>query len=131
DSLRHSQRRFSWVENASDGEVRDLIVSSRATIFTSLVEGFGLPPLESLALGVPVIVSTGLPSLESIPPLGQIRLANPNAVAIGGAVRELLDNDKHRVLREQIRELRVPTWADFGQRLASWIEGELEPAKAA
>ena len=50
----------------SDSLVRDHLMTSRASLFLSAAEGFGLPPVESLWLGTPVIAAPGIPSLERI-----------------------------------------------------------------
>lgn len=39
----------------SDGDIAGLLQGARALLFPSLTEGYGLPPLEAAALGVPVI----------------------------------------------------------------------------
>jgi len=49
----------------SDGALSALISCARALLFPSLAEGFGLPPVESLALGTPVIAND-LPSLREV-----------------------------------------------------------------
>jgi glycosyltransferase involved in cell wall biosynthesis len=41
----------------NDGEVKALMERCRAFIFPSYYEGFGLPPLEALSCGVPIVVS--------------------------------------------------------------------------
>ena len=41
----------------TDGEVKALMQACKAFIFPSYFEGFGIPPLEALACGVPAIVS--------------------------------------------------------------------------
>lgn len=40
-----------------DGELAALLINSLCLAFPSFVEGFGLPPLEAMALGCPVVVS--------------------------------------------------------------------------
>jgi glycosyltransferase involved in cell wall biosynthesis len=49
----------------TDGEIKSLIKSCKAFLFPSLFEGFGIPPLEALSLGVPIIISN-IPSLSEI-----------------------------------------------------------------
>lgn len=41
----------------SDGQVRSMMESCKAFLFPSFMEGFGLPPMEALAVGAKVIVS--------------------------------------------------------------------------
>lgn len=43
----------------SDGELKALYENARGFLFPSLTEGFGLPPLEAMRCGCPVIASTG------------------------------------------------------------------------
>ena len=52
-----------------DGQIAALLSRSRGLLFPSRAEGYGLPPIEAAALGVPV-VSTDLPSVREI--LGNI-----------------------------------------------------------
>ena len=47
------------VGRVSEGELRALYASAQALLFPSLTEGFGLPALEAMALGTPVVSSTG------------------------------------------------------------------------
>ena len=52
--LRRSVRRFRYVSLST---LVTLIRGARAIVFPSLYEGFGLPVLEAMALGTPVITS--------------------------------------------------------------------------
>jgi len=56
---RHPERnkRLFWIQNASDGDVLQLLQDSAALIQASISEGFGLPLVEAGSLGVPVIAS--------------------------------------------------------------------------
>jgi glycosyltransferase involved in cell wall biosynthesis len=46
-----------WLGYVNDSELRTLYANAIAFIFPSLYEGFGLPPLEAMALGCPVLAS--------------------------------------------------------------------------
>ncbi|MGF7004702.1 glycosyltransferase family 4 protein [Aminobacter sp. BE322] len=48
---------LSWLGRLTDAELAALLRDSMCLAFPSFAEGFGLPPLEAMALGCPVIVS--------------------------------------------------------------------------
>jgi glycosyltransferase involved in cell wall biosynthesis len=111
--------RFTWHDELDDGQVTEIVRSSRATIYASEAEGFGLPPLESLALGVPAIASARLPSLGTVDDGGQLRLAEISAEAIGSAVTRMCDDAFAARKFAEIATLTLPTWeglATFLQR---------------
>ncbi len=74
-SARHAGRihRIGWIEDRST-----LIAGARVLAYPSLYEGFGLPPLEAMSLGVPVVASTagGIPEVVG----GAAMLVAPHAV---------------------------------------------------
>lgn len=55
----------SFIGFASDEEVKGLMKHCKALLFPSFYEGFGVPPLEALSVGCPVIVSD-IPVLREI-----------------------------------------------------------------
>lgn len=116
-ALSRRERRFVWYEDLNDLQVRETVKSSRATIYASEREGFGLPPLESLALGVPVIVSQRLPSLSNIAELGQVRVAEISATAISAAVMRLLDDTVAAEKYGEILSLKISTWCEMAEAL--------------
>lgn len=52
-----SQANVHFLGYVSDGELRALYERAHCFVYPSLYEGFGLPPLEAMACGCPVIVS--------------------------------------------------------------------------
>ncbi len=56
------RERVRFTGYVSDGDLRALYSSCRAFVYPSLYEGFGLPPLEAMACGAPVVTSR-VPSL--------------------------------------------------------------------
>ncbi|HUA96226.1 MAG TPA: glycosyltransferase family 1 protein, partial [Acidimicrobiales bacterium] len=51
----------------SDGVLAALYRRARAFVYVPLTEGFGFPPLEAMGAGVPVVASTGVPSVAPQP----------------------------------------------------------------
>lgn len=82
----------------SDGELAQIYSRCRVLLYTSLFEGFGLPPLEALACGTNV-VSTPFTGNEFLVDAENCFLAQ-NAKELVARVLELLQNDT--VSREQI-----------------------------
>lgn len=72
-----------------------------ALAYVPLAEGFGLPPLEAMCLGTPVLASTGVPSVAEAPGDPPALLVDPfdvDAIA-AGLVRIVTDHDLGRRLR--------------------------------
>lgn len=66
--------------------------AARVFLYPSLYEGFGLPPLEAMASGTPVIVSN-TSSLPEVVGTAGIQLPPDDAPGWGEALRELLADD--------------------------------------
>lgn len=55
----HAAESVVFVGRVTDGELKALYENARLFLFPSLTEGFGLPALEAMACGCPVIASNG------------------------------------------------------------------------
>ncbi|ESZ77871.1 glycosyltransferase family 1 protein [Mesorhizobium sp. L103C105A0] len=56
-SARAEAQNIHWLGRISDNELAALLMDSLCLAFPSLTEGFGLPVVEAMALGCPVVVS--------------------------------------------------------------------------
>jgi glycosyltransferase involved in cell wall biosynthesis len=107
-----------------------LIRSARAVLFPSLYEGFGLPALEAIQLGTPVI-SSNTSSLPEVVGGGGLLVDPYDTTAIAGALRQI-DRDDALVARLSAAGLdhaRNFTDAAFAGRLAA-MYAKLPPAGA-
>lgn len=101
-------RDLGWV---SDARLVELYDAADVLLFPSLDEGFGRPPVEAMACGTPVVISTAPALLEVVGDAGLS--AGPNDVAgLASAVEAVLEQPTlARDLRERgLRRARRYTW---------------------
>jgi alpha-1,3-rhamnosyl/mannosyltransferase len=79
----------------SDQELAALYSSCTAFIYPSVYEGFGLPPLEAMACGAPVIVSR-IPSLVEVTGGACRAFDSSNSKELTAVILELLDSEVQR-----------------------------------
>lgn len=85
----------------SDADLRALYSSCRAFVYPSIYEGFGLPPLEAMACGAPVIAS----AVPSVTPEAARVIEATDVGALARSIVELLgDAQARRTLSEAGRK---------------------------
>jgi glycosyltransferase involved in cell wall biosynthesis len=104
--------RLRWTGYVSDEDLCALYSLCRAFIYPSIYEGFGLPPLEAMACGAPVI-SSSIPSITEV--LGTAaRLVVPTDVhALSESIIELWENANERQRLSKAGQTRAAefSWA--------------------
>jgi glycosyltransferase involved in cell wall biosynthesis len=99
----------------TDDDIMSLFESVTASVCPSTAEGYGLPVLESLAMGVPVIASN-IPPHRQFAPIGGIIYFDATSVeSLTLAMKEVADAERNTELRGSIRFDRIPadttSWA--------------------
>lgn len=100
----------------SDTDLAALYAGARALVFPSSYEGFGLPVLEAMACGCPVLTTRG----SSLPEVGgeaALYVDNPRDEAEVGAALARLDTDAG--LRNSLREAGLARVLDFSWERAA------------
>jgi glycosyltransferase involved in cell wall biosynthesis len=103
-----------------DSELGSLYSAATASVFPTIAEGCGLPVLESLWMGVPVVCSD-LPSLlENAVGGGCLSVATGNLEAWKSALRRMLTEEPLRFrLEAEAASRPLPVWADAAKALLS------------
>lgn len=114
------QSGFEFHASANDTTLRSYLERSRASIYVSAAEGYGLPPVESLWVGTPVIATKATPSLKSIRPRGVHYIEPLDALNLRRAVLAFLDNAYANRQAEQTLQLTLPTWESFAAEVLRW-----------
>ena len=114
---------FRFYAAPDDGAIRNCVEESRATIYVSAAEGYGLPPVESLWLGTPVIASTANPSLKRLGSAGMHLIEPLNVINLRRAVLAFLDDKYANQKAEETMQLNLPTWKSFTDEVVAWCMG--------
>ena len=98
-----------WRQSCSDAELWPLLQHACLLAYPSLWEGFGFPPLEAMALGVPVVAHSTDPMLELSD--NAMTLADAtNVDALTEALARVLGDRDHRNARIAAGRLRAQSF---------------------
>lgn len=122
EALKAAGRPLIYDGPAGDAALQEAYRHCAFTVYPSLIEGFGLPVLESLQHGKPCICSSAGALGESALGGGCVALESVDASALAGAMRRLLENPPEiAALSAQARTRKFKTWNDYAGELVSWM----------
>ena len=104
--------RVHLVGRVEDETLPALYTGARALIFPSLYEGFGLPALEAMACGTPVVASNTTGLAEAVGDAG-LTVDPHSASELAGAIRRVLDDPElsDRLVAAGLARAAEFTWA--------------------
>jgi len=113
-------RRLGWVDEATRA---DLLAGATAFAYPSRYEGFGFPPLEAMAAGVPVVATRAGAVPEVVGEAAE--LVEPDDVdALAGALGRVLTDDARRaeLVTRGTERIRRYSWTTTASELVALYE---------
>jgi glycosyltransferase involved in cell wall biosynthesis len=107
------------VDGLSSPGLRQLLAGARALLMPSFAEGFGIPIIEALAVGTPVIASD-LPAHQEAGGTYATYLSPMDGPGWLAAIRNGAKNDLH-VRSVRARSYRPRTWSEYFERVDLFI----------
>lgn len=100
-----------WLGSVSDESLVTLYRGAAALVYPSRYEGFGLPLVEAMACGIPVLASRAATADEVAGPAA-VLLPPDDPNAWGDAIRMVLENSEHasELRRRSVARASVFTW---------------------
>lgn len=110
-------RNVQWISHATDQQVREYV--SQGDFFLAIgVEGYGIPVLESLALGTPVLFTGVQPAAEIMENFGATRLPGHSHEDLVQMFRDYAAVRTSQALADHIDVHQIPRWKDFVDAVA-------------
>jgi glycosyltransferase involved in cell wall biosynthesis len=106
-----------WLGRVGDDELAALYRGARVVAYPSLYEGFGIPVLEAMSCGVPVVTSRG-GAMEELAD-GAAELVDPLDAAEIAAGIERADARRDELVTRGLERARAFGWADVAARTVS------------
>lgn len=122
-SLGFSENDVLFLGHVEDSQMPCLYSGADVFVFPSLFEGFGLPLLEAMACGIPVVASDN----SSLPDVGgDAALYAPplSAEAFADAIRRVLEDTSFRaaIVSKGLERVKNFTWQDTARGVLAAVE---------
>jgi glycosyltransferase involved in cell wall biosynthesis len=121
--LKRAGRPLTYLGSVSDDALHSAYQTCAFTVYPSLIEGFGLPVLESLQHGKPCLCSAVGAIGESARGGGCLMLERVDQTNLKQAIQQLLDNPADlQDLTVAAKQRRLKSWAEYTRQLRQWMQ---------
>ncbi len=121
-ALQAARRPLIYEGVATDEEISAAYRACAFTVYPSLIEGFGLPVLESLGFGKPCICSAKGALGESARAGGCEAVESVDASSLAAAIKRLLQHpDELAALAAAAHAREFTTWSGYARSLTTWM----------
>jgi len=118
-SVRH---RIRFLEYVPPGDLPAMYAGAELFVYPSFYEGFGIPPLEAMACGVPVITSN-TSSLPEVVGAAAVQVDPGDTIALQESMLRLLRDENLRKMYSQAgrKQSEKFSWQTFGQNILQLV----------
>ena len=103
----------------SASQLSALYSMARLLVYVPFIEGFGLPPVEAMTFGTPVVASRGLPSTDGA--AFEVDPHDVDSIREGLAIVATDEAERARLSARGLARASVLTWAEIArEHLAVW-----------
>ncbi len=114
--------------HVSDHELDILYRTCAFTVFPSVIEGFGLPIIESLWYGKPCVCANFGAMAEVADSGGCYMVDTRDQTILGEAITRLIEDDEFRhTLAMQAVSRPITSWENYGAAICAHVENEGQP----
>ncbi len=115
--------RFRWHRRADTAQLRELYLGCDFTVYPSLVEGFGMPVMESLWFARPCVCANFSIMAENAAGGGCLTVDVRSPSALAGAIKLLINDPALRArLAEAATTRPLKTWDDYAERILGALD---------
>jgi len=123
NELKHAGRPLLFEGSVPEAKLHSAYRQCSFTVYPSLIEGFGMPVLESLHYGKPCVCSGHGALGESAHGGGCLPLESVDAASLAGALRRLLTVPAElAALSTAARARRLKTWPEYAAEFSAWMQ---------
>ncbi len=126
DALNVSDR-VIFIDDVKDDELPVLYRNAKLFVYPTWAEGFGMPPIEAMASGVPVI-SSNTTALPEVAGEAAVLIDPSSCKELAEKINHLLESDseRRRLIDAGLRQSMKFKWSTSAQLVSNWYRESLQ-----